>query len=140
MIPGRAEVTDEELLRAAYEATQNSYAPYSHFPVGAALLLDDASVVTGCNVENASYGLTICAERSAICRMVAEHGPNHRIRAIAIVGREAAPCYPCGSCRQVLHEFGCQRVIVEGERGKDSALGAPETIDFSQILPYAFGL
>ena len=71
--------------------------------------------------------------------MVAEHGGNHKIAACAIVGRKAAPCHPCGACRQVLHEFGCKRVIVESERPENGGLGAPASIDFEKILPYAFG-
>lgn len=140
-----SQISDEELLAMAFDITKNSYAPYSGFPVGAALLLDDGRVVTGCNVENASYGLTMCAERNAVFRMVAEYGPNHKIEACAIAGRKAAPCHPCGACRQVLHEFGCKRVIVESERPDSSGtednvtLGAPESIDFEKILPYAFG-
>ena len=139
------QISDEELLAMAYDITKNSYVPYSGFPVGAALLLDDGTVVTGCNVENASYGLTMCAERNAVFRMVAEYGPHHKIEACAIVGRKAAPCHPCGACRQVLHEFGCKRVIVESERPESSnsedgvTLGAPTSIDFDKILPYAFG-
>lgn len=134
-----AHISDDELLAKAYAATENSYVPYSGFPVGAALLLDDGTVVTGCNVENASYGLTNCAERTAVFRMVAEHGGNHKIAACAIVGRKVAPCHPCGACRQVLHEFGCKRVIVESERPSDGGLGTPTSIDFEKILPYAFG-
>lgn len=141
-----SQITDEELLAKAYEITENSYVPYSGFPVGAAILLDDGTVVTGCNVENASYGLTICAERNAVFRMVAEYGADHVIEAVAIVGRKAAPCHPCGACRQVLHEFGCKRVIVESSRPDDAAadgtavtLGTPISIDFENILPYAFG-
>lgn len=131
----------EELLAMAFDITKNSYAPYSGFPVGAALLLDDGTVVTGCNVENASYGLTMCAERNAVFRMVAEYGPNHKIEACAIVGRKAAPCHPCGACRQVLHEFGCKRVIVESERPESSGaegsvvLGAPESITSKRSFP-----
>lgn len=132
-------ISDEELLARAYAATEHSYVPYSGFPVGAALLLDDGTVVTGCNVENASYGLTNCAERTAVFRMVAEFSPGHKILACAIVGRKAAPCHPCGACRQVLHEFGCERVIVESERPAEGQLGAPVSIDFEKILPYAFG-
>lgn len=148
-------ITDAELLERAHAATANAYVAYSGFPVGAALLLDDGTVVTGCNVENASYGLANCGERTAVFRMVAEHGPQSRIVACAIVGRDAAPCHPCGACRQVLNEFGCERVIVEGPRPDDSAgagtdaedgghvgvvkLGEPTSIDFAEILPYAFG-
>lgn len=135
-------ISDEELLARAYAATEHSYAAYSGFSVGAALLLDDGTVITGCNVENASYGLTNCAERTGVFRMVAERGPKQKILACAIVGAAAAPCYPCGACRQVLHEFGCQRVIVESERptaGAPGKLGAPISIAFDDILPFAFG-
>lgn len=130
---------DSELLALAFDITKNSYVPYSAFPVGAALLLDDGTIVTGCNVENASYGLASCAERNAVFRMVIEHGHQHKIKAVAIVGKKAAPCHPCGACRQVLHEFGCERVIVERERLADGSLGTPVSIDFSEILPHAFG-
>ena len=143
-------ITDSELLERARAATAHSYVAYSGFPVGAALLLDDGTVVTGCNVENASYGLTNCGERTAVFRMVAEHGPESRIVACAIVGRDAAPCHPCGACRQVLNEFGCERVIVEGPRpdsagtadGEEAGVvkpGEPISIDFADILPFAFG-
>lgn len=143
-----------ELLSAARQAATNAYAPYSHFPVGAALLLDDGRVITGCNVENASYGLTLCAERNAVVRAVVSRGegsqaasgetqsadatseelPVPHIRAVAIVGTraEGEPCYPCGACRQVLHEFGCEEVIVETHR-------EPTVIDFLELLPHAFG-
>ena len=144
--------SDAELLAFSHEAAHKAYAPYSGFPVGAALLLDDGRVVTGCNVENASYGLGICAERTAVTRMIAEgpgpdtlDAPNApdapdaptaptapTILAVAVTGLNASPCFPCGACRQVLHEFGCQRVIVEGETG-------PESHPFTDILPFAFG-
>ncbi|HIW90708.1 MAG TPA: cytidine deaminase [Candidatus Corynebacterium avicola] len=124
---------DADLLALSREAAHKAYSPYSGFPVGAALLLDDGRVVTGCNVENASYGLGICAERTAVTRMIAEgSGTVPTILAVAITGLKAAPCFPCGACRQVLHEFGCQRVVVEGEDG-------PESHPFTDILPYAFG-
>ena len=142
-----APVRDSELLTMAYEMTANSYVPYSHFPVGAALLLTDGTVVTGCNVENASYGMTMCAERSAVYRMVAELGERvhtggagaAEIAACAIVGAHAAPCNPCGACRQVLHEFGCQAIIVESAREQPGVLGAPRRIDFTEVFPHAFG-
>lgn len=133
---------DAQLLIAAREAAAHAYTPYSHFPVGAALQLSDGRVVTGCNVENASYGLTLCAERNACTTAVAEAAasPGQRgvetppisIETVAIVGLKASPCYPCGACRQVLNEFGCQRVIVESDDGYESH-------PFSEILPFAFG-
>lgn len=128
------QATDTQLIEAAREITARAYAPYSQFPVGAALLLSDGSVVTACNVENASYGLGLCAERNAVVRMVAEKGADVKVEAVAIVGAKAAPCFPCGACRQVLHEFGCARVIVEDEQRRE-----PVSYDFAQILPHAFG-
>ncbi|MCK7636499.1 cytidine deaminase [Corynebacterium sp. P7202] len=132
-------VSDAELLDLARTAAGNAYAPYSGFPVGAALLLDDGRTVTGCNVENASYGLTVCAERTAAGRMIAERegadgdGCRPHIVAAAVVGLKASPCHPCGACRQVLGEFSCERVIVEGPSGD------PVSIDFRDLLPHAFG-
>lgn len=134
---------DAHLLDLAREAAGRAYVPYSAFPVGAALLLANGEVVTGCNVENASYGLTICAERTAATRMIAasrgEVGENGTTRTddrvvvkAAVVGLKASPCFPCGACRQVLHEFGCQSVVVEED-------GHPRAYPFAQILPHGFG-
>ncbi|WJZ03339.1 cytidine deaminase [Corynebacterium freiburgense] len=131
--------TDYELIELAHEAAEHAYAPYSQFPVGAALLLDDGRVITGCNVENASYGLTICAERNAVTRAIvtSEDAPGTgnpermQIKAVAIVGLRAEPCYPCGACLQVLSEFNCERVIVA--KNKES-----HSIAFAELLPYAF--
>ncbi|AZA12662.1 Cytidine deaminase [Corynebacterium choanae] len=131
------------LLQQAKAAAAHAYAPYSSFPVGAALLLDDGTVVTGCNVENASYGLAICAERCAITRMVASsehapgdgHPPRKKIKVAAIVGLQAAPCWPCGACRQFLSEFSCETVVVENPDDADNPLVLP----FSELLPHAFG-
>jgi cytidine deaminase len=95
----------ERLTSAAEEAARHAYAPYSKFRVGAALLLDNGAIVTGANVENASYGLTLCAERSAVVRAIAEHGPAVRIAAVAVTNLNDAPSPPCGACRQVLSEF-----------------------------------
>ena len=100
-----------QLEQQARIAAGNSYAPYSHFHVGAALLLvpdpagSEAPIVTGCNVENASYRLTTCAEQTAITRAVATHGPRIRIRALLVLNRENKPCQPCGACRQTIAEF-----------------------------------
>lgn len=85
---------------------RNAHAPYSKFKVGAALLTTKGEVFAGCNVENASYGLTNCAERTAIFTAVAKLGPSVRIRAIAVANNHAVPCSPCGACRQVIYEFG----------------------------------
>jgi homotetrameric cytidine deaminase len=94
-----------ELLGAAKQAAHQAYAPYSGFRVGAALLLEGGEIVTAANVESASYGLSICAERSAIVRAIAQHGPKLRIHAIAVTNLNNAPSSPCGACRQVLAEF-----------------------------------
>ena len=90
---------------------QHAYAPYSQFRVGAALLTSDAKVVTGCNVENASYGMTNCAERTAIFSAIAQSGPRLDIRAIAVVNDQGVPCSPCGACRQVIYEFGADATV-----------------------------
>ena len=102
----------EALQRAATLAAEKAHAPYSKFRVGAALLLDNGATVTGCNVENASYGLTICAERSAVVRAVSEKGPQIRIRAIAVDNLNGAASAPCGACRQVLSEFALEDAII----------------------------
>lgn len=127
-----------QLQQAAAAAAQHAYAPYSKFRVGAALLLDDGSMVTGCNVENASYGLTICAERSAVVRAVAEKGPYIRIRAIAVDNLNGAASSPCGACRQVLGEFALDGAVVffpvalaSGERGFENR-------PLFDLLPFAF--
>ena len=96
-------MTDRDLLNLAREAAQNAYVPYSHFPVGAALECADGSVFTGCNVENAALGSTICAERTAIVKAVSE-GRRKFVR-VAIYGEGENYCMPCGSCLQVLNEF-----------------------------------
>lgn len=90
---------------------KRAYAPYSKFRVGAAVLLDDGRVFTGCNVENASYGLTICAERSAVFAAVAGSVGKPEIVAVAVVNHRGAPCSPCGACRQVLAEFGTRATV-----------------------------
>src|SRR5271156_89493 len=94
-----------ELLEQARQVAQHSYSPYSKFRVGAALRLAGGAGVTGTNVENASYGLTICAERSALVRAVAEFGPAIRITAVAVANLNGAASPPCGACRQMLAEF-----------------------------------
>jgi cytidine deaminase len=100
------------LLDLARTTQHNAYAPYSGFRVGAAVLLEDGQVFTGCNVENASYGLTNCAERSAIFAAVSKlGGAGVKIRAIAVVNDRDLPCSPCGACRQVIAEFGPEAVI-----------------------------
>lgn len=116
-----ADVATEKrrLLQFAREAQNNAYAPYSKFRVGAAVLLENGEVFTGCNVENASYGLTNCAERSAVFAAVSKLGGGQvKIRAVAVVNDQDLPCSPCGACRQVIAEFGPQAVIwYQGRNG-----------------------
>ena len=128
-------VEERERLRAlARVAAEHAYAPYSGFRVGAALLLTDGTVVTGCNVENCSYRLTSCAEQGAIARAVAELGPGIRLRAVAVANLNEAASMPCGACRQTLAEFGDDAVAVlypgEGGALEETTLGA--------LLPHAF--
>jgi len=102
----------DDLLKLARDAQKNAYAPYSKFHVGAAVLLENGEIFTGCNVENASYGLTNCAERSAIFAAVSKlGGANVRIRAVAVVNDRDVPCSPCGACRQVIAEFGPAAIL-----------------------------
>lgn len=121
----------ERLLERAHEAAGRAYAPYSGFPVGAALLGDDGSIHVGCNVENASYGLTICAERSALAAAVAEGVRRFRMLALSAEGKE--PASPCGACRQVLAEFGLDLAIVSGTRS-----GARRRWELRELLPAPF--
>lgn len=126
-------VTLDRLRQAAHDAAAHAYAPYSNFYVGAALLFDDAAIVTGCNVENVSYGLTSCAERNALFRAVSERGAGRRIVAIAVANRNGAASPPCGACRQVMSEFVTPDAVVcfPGDDG-------PETRLFSEMFPYSF--
>ena len=97
-------MTERELVDCAFAMLDRSYAPYSHFPVGAALECADGTVFTGCNVENSAYGSTICAERTAAVKAISEGHRDDLVR-IAIVGNSTDYCWPCGSCRQFLFEF-----------------------------------
>jgi cytidine deaminase len=126
---------DQDLVEAARAARRHAYAPYSNYAVGAAVETDDGRVFSGCNVENASYGLTICAERSAVFAAVAAGA--RRIRRVAITASGAAVPYPCGACRQVLAEFadaGADVLIVR-DAGEESF----ERIALGDLLPKAFG-
>jgi cytidine deaminase len=103
----------ERLLRAARDVARNAHAPYSNFLIGAAVLTDDGTIYRGCNVENASYGLTICAERAAIFAAVAGEGAeNIQIQAIAVQTTSGAPASPCGACRQVIFEFNPDTLVI----------------------------
>ena len=126
----QTDVSDETLLEMARQAMLRSYSPYSGYPVGAALLCADGRVFQGCNIENASFGLTNCAERTAMFKAVSEGA--REFTAIAIASRDAAP-WPCGACRQVLNEFAPNiRVLVTWQGGTESAT-------LPELLPHGFG-
>jgi cytidine deaminase len=108
-----ASLSDDQLLEAARAAREYAFAPFSTFKVGAALEAEDGTVVTGCNVENATYGLTICAERVAVVKAVSEG--HRRFRRIAIVADTDDPTPPCGACRQILWEFGGDLEVLLGD-------------------------
>lgn len=97
-------VNYEKLLKEAEKARKKAYAPYSKFKVGAAVLTSDGKIFTGCNIENASFGLTVCAERVAISKAISEG--SYKFEAMVIIGDTNRPCSPCGACRQVISEFG----------------------------------
>ena len=109
-------MTDCELVELAFSMLERSYSPYSGFAVGAALLCADGAVFTGCTVENAAYGSTICAERTALVKAVSE-GRRDGFAALAIAGRSEDYCWPCGACRQMLHEFapGLRLLVARGD-------------------------
>ena len=109
-------MTDCELVELAFSMLERSYSPYSGFAVGAALLCADGAVFTGCNVENAPYASTICAERTALVKAVSE-GRRDGFAALAIAGRSEDYCWPCGACRQMLHEFapGLRLLVARGD-------------------------
>ena len=126
--------TIEKLLTAAQEAKANAYAPYSHFHVGAALLTDSGKIFSGCNVENTSYGLTICAERNAIFQMIS--AGERRIAEILVIGDTEQFLSPCGACRQVIAEFSSNDTPVylcnkQGQWKKSTV---------AELLPYTFFL
>jgi cytidine deaminase len=123
----------EQLRVAAASAAEHAYAPYSGFRIGAALLFEDGSVTSGCNVENVSYGLTICAERVALFRAIAEHGAGRKIVAVMVTNLNDAPSPPCGACRQVLSEFVTPDAVVYFYDGREMIAKS-----FAELLPYAF--
>ena len=123
-----------QLLRAARKVMKRAHAPYSHFKVGAALLTARGELFSGCNVENASYGMTNCAERTAIFTAVAQSGPKLNIRAVTVVNDQGVPCSPCGACRQVIYEFGPDAIIIF-----QSAKGWRES-HITELLPEGFRL
>jgi cytidine deaminase len=125
-----------ELQHLAKTAAHHAYAPYSRFHVGAAILLETGQVVTGCNVENASYRLTTCAEQNAIAAAVAQYGPKIRLRAVAVANLERTACQPCGACRQTIAEFASRDALIffPGETG------VTVSCTLAELLPAAFEL
>jgi cytidine deaminase len=133
-MPDLSATDQNRLLELAALAQERAYAPYSNFFVGAAVLTESGNVYTGCNVENASYGLTNCAERTAIFKAVAEEGRAVKIRAIAVTNAQNVACSPCGACRQVIYEFGPGATVVyQGNKGYVSMLA-------KDLLPAGFTL
>lgn len=120
----------ESLIQAAREAREKAYAPYSGFKVGAAVLSRDGRIFSGCNVENASYGLTNCAERTAVFKAVSEGGTQ--LTALAVIADTRKPVAPCGACRQVMAEFGIEKIIMCNTKGERHIA----TLD--QLLPAVF--
>jgi cytidine deaminase len=123
-----------DLQQHATAVAHNAYAPYSNFRVGAAILLDNGTIITGCNVENASYRLTTCAEQSAIATAVSQHGPAIRIRAIAVANLNNTTSQPCGACRQTIHEFSTPDTVIFFP-AED---GTPTRSTIAALLPSAF--
>ena len=129
-------MTDQELIDAARQAAQHSYSPYSKFPVGAALRFADGSIVTGTNIENASYGLALCAETVAVSKAMAD-GARGGLQAVAVPGPGTEPIPPCGRCRQVLNELA----QLGGTDPEILCVGPDEVrrLRLSDLLPHAFG-
>jgi cytidine deaminase len=127
-----SETTIKDLTEKAKDISKHAYCPYSNFRVGAAVLTDGEVVFTGCNVENASYGLTICAERNAVFHMVTQG--QQRIKALVIYTPKPKPSAPCGACRQVIKEFGPDAIIISVCDGPDMLRKT-----LSELLPDAFG-
>jgi len=124
----------KKLLRSASKVMKNAHAPYSKFRVGAAILLSNGKIFSGCNVENASYGMTNCAERTAIFTAVAQLGPRIEIRAVSVINDRGVPCSPCGACRQVIYEFGPDATIFF------LGVNGPTESHITELLPEGFRL
>jgi cytidine deaminase len=124
-------VSDNDLIKAAAEVRENAYAPFSNFRVGSALETEDGEVITGCNVESASYGLTVCAERVAVWKAISQG--KRKIKRISVVADTEALTPPCGVCRQIIWEFGGDIPVVMA-----NLHGDVETIQMKELLPRAF--
>lgn len=133
MIEKETDMTEQEiqkLIDRAIVAREKTYSPYSHFGVGAALLCEDGAIYEGCNIENASYGLTNCAERTAIFKAVSEG--RTKFKALAVVADTEGPCAPCGACRQVMGEFNIPIIIMGNLKGDI------EVVSTEALLPFSF--
>ena len=124
------ELEIQKLMDCAIKARENAYSPYSHFAVGAALLCEDGTLFEGCNIENASYGLTNCAERTAIFKAVSEG--HIKFKALAVVADTEGPCAPCGVCRQVMAEFKIPLIIM------GNLMGNIKIVTIEELLPFSF--
>ena len=133
--PVLSETEQQRLIEVATQAMNSAYAPYSQFRVGAAVLTSKGEIVAGCNVENASYGLSMCAERNAIANAIIAPGSDKiEVRAIAVVNSQNVPCSPCGACRQVIWEFGQNALVIFlGSKGW-------QTASIKELLPEGFSL
>ena len=124
------ELEIQKLMDCAIKVRENAYSPYSHFAVGAALLCEDGTLFEGCNIENASYGLTNCAERTAIFKAVSEG--HIKFKALAVVADTEGPCAPCGACRQVMAEFKIPLIIM------GNLMGNIKIVTMEKLLPFSF--
>jgi cytidine deaminase len=124
----------KKLFLAAKKAQKNSHSPYSKKKIGAALITADGKIFSGCNVENASYGGTVCAERVAIFKMVSELGGKNQVQEICVISPSAEAWPPCGFCRQILSEFASPETLVHLANAK----GIQKTLHFDELLPEAF--
>ncbi len=133
LIPAVLTAEENSLMEAAKAAYKSSWSPYSKFKVGAAILMESGEIFTGCNVENMSYGLTNCAERTAIFSAVAQRGGAATvIRTVAVAAEQPVACAPCGACRQVIYEFGPDATIIfRGEQGF-------KRMNIRELLPEGF--
>ena len=125
-------MTDERLLEMAIEARKNAYVPYSGYAVGAALETKDGHVFTGCNVENAAYGNTLCAERTALVKAVSEG--CRKFTRLAVVGNSTDYCWPCGACRQMLYEFAPDLEVLVARKDHRFV-----KFPLRALLPHGFG-
>ena len=129
--------TDIEILESAKEASKKAYCPYSKFAVGACVLCENGNTYTGCNVENSSYGLSLCAERNAISSKIAS-GDDSDIVKIAIYSPQEKKCFPCGACRQWMKEFQVKGkdilIVLEGDNNEIC------TFSINELLPYSFDM